>query len=266
MGIIGLFDSGVGGLSVLQQCWRQLPSESYIYFADSIHMPYGARCSEDIKGLVRAICGFLVELNCQAIVAACNTSSALALREVRLDYRIPILGVLQPGAKTAVEVTRNGRVGVIATEATVRSNAYVHAIKELNERIEVFSQACPLLAPLVERGDFDGAEVRAALALYLPQLVAQGIDTLILGCTHYPFLSSAIRKFLPSYITLVDPAVETALELYQVIPHQNQVDRGQTTYYVSGSLSEFERVAESLTRETVRARQVHFNKQRVELE
>lgn len=259
MGSIGLFDSGVGGLSVLRRLRELLPMENYTYFADSYHMPYGPRSSSEIERIVFGICDFLVARGCKAIVMACNTSSALVLPLARERYHIPIIGVLEPGARAAVAVTRNGKVGVMATEATIRSLAYVNTIKGLDARAQVTGQACPALAPLVEQGYLQGEEVNRALKAYIPPLLAKEIDTLVLGCTHYPFLSTSIGELVPESVRLVDPAEETAQTVKKNVPTGGGT--GHTTYYVSGSSAEFSRVAAMLLSETVQVHKVRFVEQ-----
>lgn len=268
MGAIGLFDSGVGGLSVLRRLRELLPKEDYIYFADSFHMPYGPRSSSEIEAIVFGICDFLVDMRCKAIVMACNTSSALVLPLARERYSVPIIGVLEPGSRAAMAVTRNGSVGVMATEATIRSRAYVKAIKDLDPLAHVTGQACPALAPLVEHGDLRGDEVNRALKAYITPLLAQGIDTLVLGCTHYPFLYKSIGEIIPESVRMVDPAEETAKTVKRIVPLGG--GSGHTSYYVSGSPEEFSRVAAMLLSESVEAQKVRFiaqgNRLLVELE
>ena len=261
MGAIGLFDSGVGGLSVLRRLCQAMPGRDYRYFADTIHMPYGSRSTENIENIVIAICDFLIGQGCKAIVMACNTSSALALGKVRRLYDIPIVGVLEPGARAAVSATRNGKIGVMATEGTVRSGAYLKAVQWLHPTYVVHSQPCPKLAPLVESGHFSGPEVKSALLEYLPPLLAQGVDTIVLGCTHYPFLSEAITKLLPSGVCLVDPALETVSEVNAILGTTAFEGPTEASFYSSGSVADFMRVGRELIGFVPSAQKVYFRQQ-----
>jgi len=255
---IGLFDSGVGGLSVLRRLLQAMPGRDYRYFADSFHMPYGSRSTENIENIVMAICDFLIGQGCKAIVMACNTSSALALAKVRGRYDIPIIGVLEPGARAAVNATRNGKIGVMATEGTVRSGAYLRAVHWLRTDCIVYSQPCPKLAPLVERGHFGGSEVMSALTEYVPPLLAQGVDTIVMGCTHYPFLYEAIAKLLPPGVCIVDPALETVSEVMAILGATPLAGATNLSFYASGSVEDFMRVGRGLIGVVPNAQKVYF--------
>ena len=191
---IGVFDSGVGGLTVLRELQRQLPDESTIYFADLGHFPYGPRYQAQVREFALNIIRFLQELDVKLVVIACNTATAAALNAAREIFDIPIIGVITPGAQAAVEATRNKRVGVISTEGTMQSQEYLHAIKEANPTIGVLPKAAPDLVELVESGKADSAEAEAALRDALKEIIDYQADTLILGCTHYPLLRPLIRK------------------------------------------------------------------------
>ena len=210
---IGLFDSGLGGLSVARAILRLLPQESLLYFADLAHLPYGPRPLEEIKGFALDLVSFLIEQGAKAVVMGCNTSSAVALEAARQRHRQPIFGVIQPGVKAALQASRGRRLGVIATQATVNSHAYRTEILAREPRASVIEQACPAFVPLVERGDFDGPEVWKAAREYLTPVQEFEADTLIFGCTQYPFLAAVVRKTLGPQVTLVDPAEETAREV-----------------------------------------------------
>ncbi len=222
---IGVFDSGVGGLTVLRQILRRMPAESTIYLGDNARAPYGPRSDEEVLLFSRQAIDRLAERDVKAIVIACNTSTAIALADLRRRHDLPILGVIRPGAVTAALSTRTRRVGVIATTATVRSHAYFNAIKEENPAIEVYEHATPALVPLVEAGKLHGplveAIVRDELAGLLgerdtdglpvgPQPASASIDTLLLGCTHYPLIEGAIRAVAGERIAMVDSATATA--------------------------------------------------------
>ncbi|MDP3486614.1 MAG: glutamate racemase, partial [Bacillota bacterium] len=230
----------------------------------------GSRSAESIESIVIAICDFLIGQGCKAIVMACNTSSALALAKVRGLYDIPIIGVLEPGARAAVNATRNGKIGVLATEGTVRSGAYSRAVQWLRPDCVVYSQSCPKLAPLVESGHFGGPEVMSALMEYVPPLLAHGVDTIVLGCTHYPFLAEPITKLLLPGTCLVDPALETVSEVSAILGAAPVEAPTKHSFYASGSVEDFIRVGRELIGFVPDAQKVYFREQQkgltVELE
>ena len=212
---IGFFDSGVGGLTVLREVMRRLPNESTIYLGDNARAPYGPRSDDEVRRFSAECLDELAARDVKAIVVACNTSSAIALPELRLRYDRPLLGVVRPGATAAALATRNQRVGVIATQATVRSRAYFQAIKEEDPFVQVVEHATPRLVPLVEAGQLDGPLVEEVVRDSIaPILDAEhGIDTLLLGCTHYPLLAPVIRSIIGSDIAVIDSASATASAL-----------------------------------------------------
>ncbi len=229
---IGVFDSGVGGLTVLREIVRRLPTESTIYLGDSARAPYGVRSDPEVVAFSSESVDLLVERDVKAVVIACNTSTAVGLPHLRRRYDLPILGVIRPGASAASLASRNRRVGVIATPATVRSRAYFWAIKEENPAVEVYEHATPALVPMVEAGKLDGAEVEAtvqeSLAPLLGERDAAGefvfplppsarIDTLLLGCTHYPLLRPVIAKVVGDRVAIVDSASATASALAELL-------------------------------------------------
>jgi len=211
---VGIFDSGLGGLTVVKAIQKQLPSENLVYFGDTARIPYGSKSKDTIIHYTRQIIRFLLKKErVKVLVVACNTSSAWALKEVRREFDIPILGVINPGAQAAMEVTRNGRIGVIGTEGTIYSGAYPDAIHALNPHAQVFVQACPLLVPLVEEGKLSGLVTETVVREYLRPLLRSGVDTLLLGCTHYPLLKRVIQKIVGKKVRIVDSAEETAKSL-----------------------------------------------------
>jgi glutamate racemase len=229
---VGVFDSGVGGLTVLQQIVRRLPNESTVYLGDSARAPYGTRTDDEVLEFTRQALDRLVERDVKAIVIACNTSTAVALSDARRRYPLPILGVIRPGAAAAVLASRVRRVGVIATPATVRSRAYFNAIKEENPAVEVYEHATPAFVPMVEAGRLSGpdveATVRDSLAALLGERDASGefvfplppsarIDTLLLGCTHYPLLRPVIETVAGPDVAVVDSATATASALVELL-------------------------------------------------
>ena len=223
---IGIFDSGVGGLTVAREVMRNIPLERIVYFGDTARVPYGSKSKETIVRYSRQIIRFLMTQGVKAIVVACNTASAFALEEVKKEIEIPIIGVVQPGAKVACAATRNKKIGVIGTEGTVRSQIYTKVIQEWDPKIEVIGKACPLFVPLVEEGWLKDPVTDEVAYRYLKEIKEKNIDTLILGCTHYPLLRSTVQKVMGENVTLVNPAYETALELKNLLYQHKLENRG----------------------------------------
>jgi glutamate racemase len=249
---IGIFDSGVGGLTVLRAVRDRLPHESVIYLGDTARVPYGTKSPATIERYAVEDASFLVEKGVKMLLVACNTASAMARERLRAEFQIPLLSVLGPGARMAARVTRNGRVGVIATEATIESGAYVRAIEDASgdKQVEIFARACPLFVPLVEEGETDSAITRLVAEQYLAPLRAQEIDTLVLGCTHYPLLKRVIGETMGSAVTLVDSAAATAEETAHVLAQHgllNQVPGASSSeFYVTDAARRFHRIAEKI--------------------
>ncbi|MBO8168751.1 MAG: glutamate racemase [Thermoanaerobacteraceae bacterium] len=244
---IGVFDSGVGGLTVAREILKRVPEGKIIYFGDTAHVPYGGRSSKELINFADKICQFLLEQGAEVIVDACNSTSAVALDFLQRKYPVPIIGVIEPGVAAAVSRTKNGRIGVIATEATINSGAHKKAVEKLGLDITVIGQACPLFVPLVEEGKVQSWEALEAAQKYLKPLQQADIDTLILGCTHYPFLVPVLQKVLGPHVVLVDPAVETVCCLQKVVeelPNRNWT--GPHKYFVSGDPAAFKRVGSML--------------------
>ena len=210
---IGVFDSGIGGLTVVKALIEELPGESIVYFGDTARVPYGTKSKSTIVKFSLENVEFLLRFGVKCIVIACNTSSSWALPTLRKYFKVPIVGVIRPGALAAVRQTRTKRIGVIGTTATINSGAYESAIHRLDPAVTVFSQSCPLFVPLVEEGWLTGAVSRQVAALYLKSMTRHRIDTLILGCTHYPLLASTIQQVLGPRVALVDSAKQTAAEV-----------------------------------------------------
>lgn len=228
---IGVFDSGIGGLTVLHQIIEALPNESTVYLGDTARAPYGSKSVETVLRYSFENSEFLAEKGVKMIVVACNTSTAIALDRLRHSLTLPIIGVIEAGVRRAVASTRNKKVGVIGTEATIQSGAYTRALKAADPAIEVYSRACPLFVPLVEEGWTDNAVVEMTVRTYLGSLKQSGIDTLILGCTHYPLLKKTIRKYLGKGVRLVDSAEETAKEVATTLQKSSLAKRaGRTTH------------------------------------
>ena len=225
---IGVFDSGVGGLTVAREIMRNLPDERIVYFGDTARVPYGSKSQETVIRYSKQIVRFLQTQHVKAIVIACNTASALALDAIEGELDIPILGVLRPGAKVAAETTKNKRVGVIATESTIRSGMYGRYIKAHDPEITVYGKACPLFVPLVEEGWLKDPVTEEVARRYLKELLEKDIDSLILGCTHYPLIRSLMRKIVGDKVQLVNPAYETALELGRLLTREGLANDGGT--------------------------------------
>lgn len=207
---VGVFDSGVGGLTVVREIEKLLPNESILYLGDTARVPYGTKSPDTVIRYARACAHILVSRDIKLLVVACNTASAFALETLREELAIPVLGVIEPGAHAAVRATRNGRIGVIGTAGTVRSGRYADTIRDIDPELAVFSQPCPLFVPLAEEGWTNGDVPLSVARTYLAPLLQQGIDTLVLGCTHYPLLKGVIAQAAGDRITLVDSADETA--------------------------------------------------------
>lgn len=250
---IGVFDSGVGGLTVAREIMRQIPNERIVYFGDTARVPYGSKSKDNIIKFSRQIIRFLQTENVKAIVIACNTASALALDEMQQEFDLPILGVVKPGARVAVETTANKRIGLIGTEANIRSGVYTRYIKSLDDEAKVFEKACPLFVPLVEEGWLHDDITLQVASRYLEELKEKDIDTLIMGCTHYPLIRSTIRKVMGDKVNLVNPAYETAIELKNLLERDNlankcDVDSPSSMYrfYVSDAEEKFKLFANSI--------------------
>ncbi|HHP7229368.1 MAG TPA: glutamate racemase [Xenococcaceae cyanobacterium] len=237
---IGLFDSGVGGLTVLRQIYQRMPKESVLYFGDTARLPYGTRSAAEILALVREILDWMSKQDVKMIIMACNTSSALALETVRKEYNIPILGLILPGARAAVQ--RGKRIGVIATPATARSNAYRQAIQEIDPTAEVWQVGCPEFVMLIESNQLYTPYTKQVAQSYLQPLLARKIDTLIYGCTHYRHLDSVFRSILPAAVEIVDPAAYIAIAAEQELELMGLKNNQQplpTRFCVSGSPQQF---------------------------
>jgi glutamate racemase len=243
---IGIFDSGVGGLTVLKEIARVLPQEDTIYLGDTARVPYGTKSPETVTRYAREIASFLVSRDIKLLVVACNTASAVSLEILRSEFSIPIIGVIEPGARRAAQVTESGRVGVIGTEGTIRSSAYSKAIKRINPSIQVVTRACPLFVPLAEEGWTDNEVARLTAQSYLADLHDKGVDTLVLGCTHYPLLKGIIGQVMGEGVRLVDSAAETALTVAETLRDLGQLrpaaERGNHHYFVTDVPAGFVRV------------------------
>jgi glutamate racemase len=251
---IGVFDSGIGGLTVLHQILRSLPRENTVYLGDTARAPYGTKSVETVLRYSFENSGFLIEKGVKMVVIACNTSTAIALEKLKDRLSVPVIGVIEPGARRAVQATKNKKIGVIGTEATIQSGAYTRALKALDSAIEVYSRPCPLFVPLVEEGWTDNGVVDMTVRAYLGSLKQSGIDTLILGCTHYPLLKKAIRKFMGSGVRLVDSAEETAREVELTLKNDamaRKTGRGAHSFFVTDAPDRFIQVGRRFLGEKV---------------
>lgn len=249
---IGVFDSGVGGLTVAREIMRHLPNENIVYFGDTARVPYGSKSKDNIIRYSRQIINFLKTKNVKAIVIACNTASALALDVVREEFDVPIIGVVEPGARAALEATKSKKIGVIGTEATIRSAMYEKIIKGFDGDATVVGKACPLFVPLVEEGFAKHKVTEEIIDYYLASFMDTDIDSLILGCTHYPLLRSRIKEYVGEQITLVNPAYETAMDLRQVLKDcdmentEMSDEHAAYSFYVSDAADKFKQFANSI--------------------
>lgn len=235
---IGVFDSGIGGLTVAREIMRQMPEERIVYFGDTARVPYGSKSQTTIIRYTRQIIRFLQTKEVKAIVVACNTASAFALEEVRAELQVPIIGVVKPGAEVAAKTTKNGKIGVIGTVGTIESKLYNRCIKEHNTNAQVYGKACPLFVPLVEEGWTKDPVTYEVANRYLSPLKDTGIDTLILGCTHYPLLRSMIGEVMGEGVNLVNPAYETATSLKKLLA-ENELTNDGLCKEIQGPFHEF---------------------------
>ena len=225
---IGMFDSGVGGLTVARAVIDLLPRESLVYFGDTARSPYGPRPVEEIRSFAREIAAYLLERDVKALVVACNSIEVAAIEDLPARALTPVVGVIDPGVRAALRITRNRRVGVIGTEATIRSGAYGRAVERESGHVQLFAEACPEFVPSVERGDTTSKELLSVARTYLAPLVSAEIDTLILGCTHYPLLSGLIQVVMGPEVVLVSSAEETAKDVYATLLRGGLLSSGQT--------------------------------------
>jgi glutamate racemase len=251
---IGVFDSGIGGLTVLHSIIEALPKENTVYLGDTARSPYGTKSVDTVMRYSFENSEFLVEKGVKMVVVACNTSTAIALEQLRADLELPVVGVIGPGVRRAIATTKSKKIGVIGTEATIQSGAYTRALKAADPAVEVYSRACPLFVPLVEEGWMDNQVVVMTVKAYLESLKQSGIDTLILGCTHYPLLKRAIRRFMGSGVGLVDSAAETAKEVAAVLKKRalaKKAGKGVHSFFVTDAPDRFIKVGRRFLGEKV---------------
>ena len=252
---IGVFDSGIGGTTVVKELMASLPNERIIYFGDTARVPYGNKSAGTVIMYSRQIVQFLLEKKVKAIVIACNTASALALEALKSELKIPVIGVVKPGAKAAAEVTKCNRIGVIATRATINSGVYEDFLHKTDPKIQVFTKACPLFVPLVEEGWISDDITRQVIHRYIDELIEKGIDALVLGCTHYPLLANEIQNVVGDRIKLVNPAFECAREFRYLLEENDllsvEENELEHEFYVSDGPKAFAELADSFLGEGI---------------
>ncbi|HZK48053.1 MAG TPA: glutamate racemase [Thermoleophilia bacterium] len=243
---VGLFDSGVGGLTVLHECLVGLPSEDYVYLGDTGAFPYGPKSLEEVRALAFRNAAFLVEQDVKLIIVACNSAASAALPQLQEAFETPVVGVVMPGARAAVQETRNRRVGIMATEATVRSGSYQQALRSLDAGLDIFPVACSRLAPMIQDGDVFSEEVEEAVRACVRPIKEAGADTVILGCTHFPLISPMLRRLLGPRVSLINSAEEIAREVGEILERKgigNLPGReGAYSFYATGDPEAFRRV------------------------
>ncbi|MFC1675054.1 glutamate racemase [Candidatus Omnitrophota bacterium] len=245
---IGVFDSGVGGLTVVKELIRQLPHEDIVYFGDTARVPYGIKSRETVIRFSTENILFLLKHEVKLVCVACNTASSVALPAIRKHFRVPIVGVIDPGVREAVYATKNRSIGVIGTYTTVGSRAYEKGILQLDRKIKVISRTCPLFVPLAEEGWLKGRVVEEIARTYLRPLKKARVDTVILGCTHYPMLKPVIKEVLGKQVILIDSAKQVAVEVKNILDSENLLNKGRRdgrrSFYVSDNSEGFSKWAE----------------------
>ena len=244
---IGIIDSGVGGLTVAKEVMRQLPHENILYVGDNARCPYGPRTKEEVKAFTWDLTRYLLKQDIKMLIIACNTATAAALEDIRAELPIPVLGVIHPGARAALKATDNLHIGVIGTEGTVKSKAYSQALLSINKRVTVEGLACPKFVPVVESGEFEGPIVKKVVAETLSPLKDMNIDTLILGCTHYPLLGSVISEYMGPGVKVISSGDETAREASVILEHNRMLnlseDDPEHRFCTTGSKEIFHSIA-----------------------
>ena len=261
---IGIFDSGVGELTVAKEILKALPNENIVYFGDTARVPYGDKSKEVVTKYSKQIVRFLLTKNVKAIITACNTVSSNSLDDLRSEFDVPFVGVVEPGVKSVINTTVNKKVGIIGTEATIRSCMYSRLIHEADSSIEVFSKPCPLFVPLAEEGWYDNEVARLTASMYLNELVRCGIDTLLLGCTHYPLLKQCIGETIGEAVKIVDPAKNTALYLKELLEENDMLNDGSqkptNVFYVSDITNKFEKICLKTLKKTYTPAKIEIEK------
>lgn len=245
---IGFIDSGVGGLTVVKEALRQLPNEAFVYLGDTARCPYGPRPAEQVVTFTRQMANFLMKQEIKLLVIACNTATAVALETIREELPIPVVGVILPGTRAAVKATTTGRIGVIGTQGTIKSHSYHRAIAAKSSQTQIFGLACPKFVPIVESNEYHSSIAKKVVAESLKPLRGKKIDTLILGCTHYPLLRPLIQNYMGPAITLIDSGAETVGEVsvlldYFNIGNPDPTNVGTCRFFTTGSTKMFDEIA-----------------------
>lgn len=253
---IGVIDSGVGGLTVAHELMRQLPKEKLVYLGDTLRCPYGPRPREEVKKFTFEMVEFILQKNIKILVIACNTATAFALADLQKQLTIPVIGVVQPGARAAIKFTQNNHIGVIGTEGTIRSEAYTKALQDINTNIHVNALACPMFVPMVEQGILGGEQARDVVGEMLsPMKKHNHIDTLILGCTHYPLIKDLIQTVIGNHVTVISSSEETARETSTILEFSDSLYQGngipEHQFFTTGDLTIFGKIAEDIFTKTV---------------
>lgn len=252
---IGVFDSGVGGLTVVKQLMKKLPSENIIYFGDTARIPYGTKSEEIVRRFALEDSFFLLEKNVKMVVVACNTASSVAMSMLQSILDVPVIGVIEPGAEAAVRNSSNRKIGVIGTAATIRSSSYRKKVLEKSSKVQVISQACPLFVSLVEEGWIEDEATILIARRYLQTMIENHVDTLILGCTHYPLLKNIIQKVLGESVQLIDSGVETAKSVEKILKEKSMLANSdqiaKNKFYLSDMPYKFQEIAERFLERTI---------------
>lgn len=245
---IGILDSGFGGLTVVKEIFRQLPNEKVIYFGDTARCPYGPRDPNEVKKFTLEIIDFLLKFDVKMVIIACNTATAAALDEVKELVSVPVIGVIQPGSLAAIKKTKTGKIGVIGTEGTIKSGAYERTLKNINPSLSIASLACPSLVPIVESGNLDEKTIRAAVRDALTPILDKEMDSLILGCTHYPLISDYIQEIMGEDVYLLSSAEETAREASAILHYHNIMSEPNSNpehyFFTTGDENHFKQIGE----------------------
>jgi glutamate racemase len=252
---IGVFDSGVGGLTVVKQLMKKLPSENIIYFGDTARIPYGTKSEEIVRRFALEDSFFLLEKNVKMVIVACNTASSVAVNMLQTILDVPVIGVIEPGAEAAVRNSRNRKIGVIGTAATIRSSSYRKKVLQSSNKAQVISQACPLFVSLVEEGWIEDEATILIARRYLQTMIENHVDTLILGCTHYPLLKNTIQKVLGDNVRLIDSGVETAITVAKILEEKRMLANpdqiAKNKFYLSDMPYKFQEIAERFLERTI---------------
>lgn len=261
---IGIFDSGVGGLTVVKEVIKALPFEETVYFGDTARVPYGAKSKETVTKFSSQIIRFLLSKNVKAVIIACNTVSSNCYEELKAEFpELPIIEVVGPGIESCLKTTKNNIVGIIGTEATVKSGAYEKGLKAQRKDIKVFSKACPLFVPLAEEGWTNNEVAKKTAEIYLKDLIESGMDSIILGCTHYPLLKACIGETVGENVKIVNPAAATAKKMKDYLQANNMLNEGNTekhTFYVSDNTQKFSDICSVTLKHKYSAEKVDIDK------